>query len=558
MTEKRQAALRAATLQAAWAHKRDRSVHYASGFLNGYQVADPSRALALSAATLDEYEAHLAVYDIGLHPVTERQEKLARATALVSWKWLTGMRLYGDTEVLGVWECLDRLAQERQSPSGVRQELTPQRLMEFARELNHVFERWLGWDEEVAPLDHRLMQLLRQGIVERGAPKQRIKHLRSSPTVENFSAHSAEVLASPGCCAKQVRARLAAEPELRPEKPARGSEAGSKPGGPGNHRSPSQALGLAEETVAGSAVAQESAKTTAAFRSPDTAGRSLSRFGTPRDEQEEARRELDREKREEERRRYTAVRRARQAAVAIPGEYRDWVRRVEAALGATGCRGVLPTTAEPKTLDPRRRAPLREGGGVDTAPTEGPHPTGAIPAPAGSEERDFDRDSELVREIAAALWQRMTVFRRYAEKLERKLSMQLLVWGTNPTVPYDRAGVEYARQVGWEIVAHEFGHFQARAVRAATAAEKRLAAGLYALSVGRWGQRAECASLAEDGLPPLGERYWAWERTHPKPGMELPHLDFTDTADQLLRAIELLREAGVDVGKTIPAGYEPD
>ena len=124
-------------------------------------------------------------------------------------------------------------------------------------------------------------------------------------------------------------------------------------------------------------------------------------------------------------------------------------------------------------------------------------------------------------------------------------------------MPYDRAGVEYARQVGWEIVAHEFGHFQARAVRAATAAEKRIAAAFYALSVGRWGQRAECASLAEDGLPPLGERYWAWERTHPKPGMEMPHLDFTDTADQLLRAIELLKGAGVDVGKTIPAGYEP-
>ena len=38
----------------------------------------------------------------------------------------------------------------------------------------------------------------------------------------------------------------------------------------------------------------------------------------------------------------------------------------------------------------------------------------------------------------------------------------------------------------------------------------------------------------------------------------MPHLDFTDTADQLLRAIELLKEAGVDVGKTIPAGYEPE
>ena len=78
------------------------------------------------------------------------------------------------------------------------------------------------------------------------------------------------------------------------------------------------------------------------------------------------------------------------------------------------------------------------------------------------------------------------------------------------------------------------------------------------MSVERWGRTAECARLAEDGLPDLSERYWAWQRTHPKPGMELPQLDFTDTADQFLSAIELLRGAGVDVGKTIPAGYEPD
>jgi hypothetical protein len=80
--------------KAAWARKRDRSPNYAPGFLRGYQAADPARALPLSGATLDEYQAHLAVYAIGLHPMTGRQEKLALATAMVSWKWLTGFRLY--------------------------------------------------------------------------------------------------------------------------------------------------------------------------------------------------------------------------------------------------------------------------------------------------------------------------------------------------------------------------------------------------------------------------------------------------------------------------------
>jgi hypothetical protein len=162
-----------------------------------------------------------------------------------------------------------------------------------------------------------------------------------------------------------------------------------------------------------------------------------------------------------------------------------------------------------------------------------------------------------VREIADALWQRLNVFRRYAEKLERELCLHLAGWATDPAVPYDRRGFEYARELAWEVVAHDFGHFEGKAVRAARAAEKRLAAGFYALSVERWGRRAECASLAEDGLPDLGERYWAWQVTHPKPGMEMPHLDFSDTADQFLRAIELLKGAGIDVGKTIPAGYEP-
>ena len=83
-----------------------------------------------------------------------------------------------------------------------------------------------------------------------------------------------------------------------------------------------------------------------------------------------------------------------------------------------------------------------------------------------------------------------------------------------------------------------------------------MATGFYALSVERWGRTEECATLAEDGLPDLNQRYWAWEVTYPKPGTEMPHLDFTDTADQFLRAIELLQRAGVDVGKTIPSGHE--
>jgi hypothetical protein len=162
-----------------------------------------------------------------------------------------------------------------------------------------------------------------------------------------------------------------------------------------------------------------------------------------------------------------------------------------------------------------------------------------------------------VREIADALWQRMTVFRRYAEKLERELFLHLIAWATDPAVPYDREGPVYAQELAWEVVSHDFGHFAAKAAKAATAIEKRIEAGCYALSVERWGKTAECESLAESALPDLNERYWAWQVTHPKPGMEFPNLDFTDSADPLLRAVELLRGAGVEVGKTIPPGYEP-
>ena len=475
MTEKRQAALRAAQISGAWAHKRDRSFYYASGFRHGRYVADPSRALPLSGATQTEYDAHLAIYDIGLHPVTERQDKLARATGMVSWKWLTALRLYGDTEVLGVWECLDRLAAERQVPFEVNRKLTPARLMGLVHELDRVFERWLWWEGEVAPLDHRLMQLLRQGIVERGAPRPRIKSLRPSRTVENFAEHSAEELASPGCWAKGVKARLAAEPAFLPPAPAERSEAASQP--------------------------------TSALGSTDTAPSGVQPFLKPLAAPEKARRELDREKRGEEGRWYAAVTRARQAGTAIPGDYQDFVRRVEDALG-------------------------------EDAPADG------------------DRDAELVREIAAALWQRMTVFRRYGEKLDRALSLRLIDSAENPALPYDRAGFAYATEVAWEVVAHAFGHFQARAARAASAADQRLAAGFYALSVERWGLTAECRQLAEEGLPTRNERSWAWDVTHPRPGREMPHLDFTDTADQFLRAVELLRAAGVDVGQTIPEGHE--
>jgi hypothetical protein len=234
-----------------------------------------------------------------------------------------------------------------------------------------------------------------------------------------------------------------------------------------------------------------------------------------------------------------AVRRARQAGEAIPGAYADFVRRVEAAFGVGAGDDAVGAgrCARPDDLGYVAGQPGQARGPAPTSP---------------------DGDAMLVREIADALWQRLNVFRRYAEKLERELCLHLIAWATDPAVPYDRRSFQYAQELAWEVVAHDFGHFEGKAVRAARAAEKRLAAGFYALSVERWGKTAECASLAEDGLPDLGERYWAWQVTHPKPGMEMPQLDFSDTADQFLRAIELLKGAGIDVGKTIPAGYETE
>ena len=37
----------------------------------------------------------------------------------------------------------------------------------------------------------------------------------------------------------------------------------------------------------------------------------------------------------------------------------------------------------------------------------------------------------------------------------------------------------------------------------------------------------------------------------------MPHLDYSGTADPFLRAAKLFKGAGLDLGKTIPEGCEP-
>ena len=63
--------------------------------------------------------------------------------------------------------------------------------------------------------------------------------------------------------------------------------------------------------------------------------------------------------------------------------------------------------------------------------------------------------------------------------------------------------------------------------------------------------------MAERGRPTLNQRWWAWDVTQPTPALKFRPLDLTDTAEQFLRAVELLQGAGVDVGKTIPPSYKP-
>ena len=560
--------------------------------IHGRYVIDPRRILPLFAATEADYDAHLAVYDIGLHPVNARQEKLARATGIASWKWIASMRLYGDTEVVGVWECLDRLAEERRAGK----KLTPERLMQFLRELGRVFERALGWDREIERLDHRLMQLLQQGVVEHGEADARIRGLRPSSTVQDPDAHSAERLATPGWSLKRPKPRLGAEPEEGSTQPAVGSPQSAISGSqfavgstqsavgsmlPGAWMSasgvpatpaPSSAPcplpagegGEGTEPGEGSVVIEERPKPAAARLaqtdqsgqadpSPQTGWRRPSRSALTMvpDEESAARQELDREKREFERHLYGAVRRARQVPSAAEGQ--------------------VPSAAEGQVPIRPGQAPMTSGQVAIAIPGDYEDLVRRVEAAFGGEEATAcDRDAALVREIADALWRRMTLYRRYAEKLERRLIVELVAAGADsarrprqtgerpaasPDVAYDRQEASYAWEMA-EEVGRAFGHLEGLAAIAASAIEKRLAAAFYALSVGRWGRTGECAPLAEDGLPDLGERLWAWQRTHPKPGQEYPHLDFSDTADQFLRAIDLLRDAGVEVGQTIPTGYE--
>jgi hypothetical protein len=100
------------------------------------------------------------------------------------------------------------------------------------------------------------------------------------------------VLATPGRTVKRVITSLAPEPATKQDAPGLGTAAG---------QGPAALLGVGE--------------------------------AAPLDPEEEAQRAVRREKRERERQRYAAVRRARQAGEAIPGAYPDFVRRVESALG---------------------------------------------------------------------------------------------------------------------------------------------------------------------------------------------------------------------------------
>jgi hypothetical protein len=238
-TEKRRAANRASQPKAVAARKRDRSPGYAPCFRFGFGVVDLERSLPLVGATSEQYQRHLALYQAGLAPCGPGEEKLVRALGMTSWRWLGGVRLYGDSEELGVW----RLFEEREKERAAGPPLSWKRLLELRWELEEVFGGWGDMSRPEARVRHRGQALCRQLSRERGEQEPESHHLfsmrrfapvdrgaRSSRVVQNFELYPAEVLSNPLVSPGRVLAALGEEPAAPPEREASPeSEASSPP-----------------------------------------------------------------------------------------------------------------------------------------------------------------------------------------------------------------------------------------------------------------------------------------------------------------------------------------
>jgi len=161
------------------AKKRDRSINYATSLRHGWYVADPERALALVGATPEEYHRHLEAWRREVKPRDAREAKLAHALGMLSWRWLSGLRLEGDREVLAVYRLLAGVAEERRAG----QPLTAERLETL---VIHIDRELGAWDRLMTPLEKirdRMLLLWQELLRSRGEPL-------FTPRVLGFGQHA--------------------------------------------------------------------------------------------------------------------------------------------------------------------------------------------------------------------------------------------------------------------------------------------------------------------------------------------------------------------------------
>ncbi len=404
-TEKRRHACHHNLTLALIAKKRDRSARYATCFRHGWYVADPERALALVGATPEAYHRHLEAWRREIAPQDATEEKLAHAIGMLSWRWIAGVRLECDLETLKVYRLLDDLAAVRR-PGGPGTEPYP------------VTEAQLTWLEEsigdaiqgyrfTDPLEKigdRMLRLWQELLRWRGEPLIDPKDVgccgRRHVVAIEHQMHSSYELGDPFNSCRRNQAVLCPDPApVPPVEQWRNQPVVSSQSSVVSPQPPLAGDGPEVFAAAGTRLPTPDSQLPTAH----PAAHSPLRDTLTAEERAYLRKlqpsDLDR------------LQEARRLGLNLPGEFDEFLRRVQAALG--GSAGVPP--ADSAGIPP---APAFSGDGGD-------HPGANSGAESGGNSEAASRWARRVRLFARALWNCLRGLGRHANDLLALLDRRL-------------------------------------------------------------------------------------------------------------------------------------
>ncbi len=372
-TERRRQAGRRNLQLALIAKKRDRSLHYASSFRNGWYVADPERALALLGATPEEYHRHLQAWRREVGPRNKTEAKLAHAMGMLSWRWIAGVRLECDLETLKINHALQELAAARAggavTPGGAPDAtpVTAAQLAWLACVVDDALGGWVNLDAPLERISGRMLRLWQELLNGRGGPRLDLKILRCrghrQAVVVEHSMHSAYELAAPFESCRRTEATVCPNPrEILPV-----------------------------EQWAGSRSGVDSQQSTIDSREAEECGERGAKASTERGS---ARQAFLAEARRSD---LARLLEARRRGWELPGRFEDFLRTVQAAIGGPGSAGIRAASC----------------------------PAGVANPPADSEGPAARRWERRVRLFARAVWKALDGLKRHAEGLLEFLSRRL-------------------------------------------------------------------------------------------------------------------------------------